>query len=155
MARLAPSLIPALGLLAAACGRTTDAPRAPSVLGDARGSWRVVGDSAPGVSAMSAAERAAWRGRDAQYTDSVARLGSVSCTAPEYVTRTASADRELSDGFRLAPGALGYAKGSTITVTEISCRKAHWNEPGATLYWISASRAYTVWDGVFFVLERR
>ncbi len=126
-----------------------------AAFGNARGWWRIVGDSAPGVSALSAADRAAWIGREAQYTDSVARLGSVSCASPDYLTRTVSADSLLDTGFRLAPGALGFARGGTVTVTEVSCRREQWSEAGATLYWLTASRAYGVSDGVFFVLERQ
>lgn len=168
-------LLPAL-LLVAACGRTNDAPRADTAaapvaaapvrglppdsgaaagFGNPRGWWRIVGDSAPGVSAMSGDERKAWLGREAQYTDSVARLGSVSCASPDYLTRAVGADNVLDAGFRLPPGSLGFTRGGTVTVTEVSCRQAEWKEAGATLYWISASRVYTVWDGVFFVLERR
>lgn len=162
--------------LLTACGRTTDAPRTDTVaattssepvrglplasgaaagLGNARGWWRIVGDSAPGVSAMTADERMAWRGREAQYTDSVARLGAVSCASPDYLTRTVPADSLLDAGYRLRPGALGLPIGGTVTVTEVSCRHAEWREAGATLYWLTSSRIYTVWDGVFFVLERR
>ena len=134
-----------------AVSRSTPAAR----IGDPTGQWVVVGDSAPGTSAMDAAERRRWHGREARYAPGSVSFGADTCASPRYRTSALDADSLLATGFRLAPGALGLAPGAPVTVTEIACDGADWAAPGALLLWLGPARAYTVWDGVFFVLARR
>lgn len=123
-------------------------------VGPAFGTWTVVGFRIPGVSAMTAEEAGQWKGRTIELSPQSAATGAESCATPTYETVTAPADSLLSVVYRIGPAALGLPPGGTIEVTRVSCSGSDWPAPGGLLLHTGADRAFTVWDGVFFEVER-
>lgn len=168
-----PALPAALLLLAAACAadrepggaaktdapppaRTVPAPPAAPAPGTGPGSevegrWRVVARQAPGISAMTETESEAMVGREAEYGASAARVGTDTCQVASYRRETVSA-ADFEKAFRVTPGALGL--GDPVTLVRVHCGGAEWSNPGAMLIVAGPGRLWTVWDGVFFRMER-
>ncbi|HEX2201982.1 MAG TPA: hypothetical protein VHG91_01735 [Longimicrobium sp.] len=118
---------------------------------EVEGTWRVAGRQAPGVSAMTEGESEAMVGRTAEYTASVARVGSDACQLPVYRRETVAAG-EFQKAFRVPPAAVGLP--DPVTLVRVHCGGAEWSSPGALLMVAGPGRLLTVWDGVFFRLER-
>lgn len=166
-----PSALPAaLLLLAAACAaepasetaaktdtpppaRTAASPASAAGPGsDVAGRWTVVARQAPGISAMTEAESGAMVGREAEYTATAARVGSDACQVASYRRETVPA-AEFEKAFRVRPDALEL--GDPVTLVRVHCGEAEWSSPGAMLIVAGPGRLWTVWDGVFFRMERR
>ena len=118
------------------------------------GTWTVTGFRIPGISAMTSEEAAQWKGRTIELSPQSAATGAESCATPTYETVTAPADSLLSVDYRIGAAALGLPAGGTIEVTRVSCSGSDWPSPGGLLLHTGADRAFTVWDGIFFELER-
>lgn len=114
------------------------------------GAWRVSGHRALGVSAMSPEEAAAWIGRTAEYSGERARFETEECATPEYVDGSLTAEQFAAE-FGMAPTALDLEV--PVTTITVRCR-GDWTVPGSRLIVRGADRMYTLWDGMFFVLER-
>jgi hypothetical protein len=134
--------------------RTDDTLPRAAPIGDVYGTWTVTGFRIPGISAMTAEEAGTWTGRTIELSPQSAATGAESCATPAYETITAPADSLLSIDYRIGPAALGLRPGGTIEVTRVSCSGSDWPSPGGLLLHTGADRAFTVWDGVFFELER-
>lgn len=119
------------------------------------GAWTVVGFRMPGVSAMSGDEAARWKGRTIELSPQSAAVGADACDTPGYETITAPADSLLATEYRITPAALGLPAGGTLDLTRVTCSGEPWAAPGGVLLHAGQGRAFTVWDGVFFELERK
>lgn len=108
----------------------------------------------PGISAMSEADAQAWKGRTVVLAAERAISGRDSCTTPAYQASTVPTDSLLDVGFRTTAATLGLAPGGTVDLTRVSCGGSDWNAAGNLLLHSGPNRAFTVWDGVFFELER-
>lgn len=157
-------VIMATGLALTACpgprerGTADTVPaRLPSAdnAGPVFGAWTVVGFRTPGVSAMSADEAARWKGRTIELSPQSAAIGADACDTPGYETITAPADSLLATDYRIAPAALGLPAGGTLDLTRVTCSGEAWLAPGGVLLHAGQDRAFTVWDGTFFELERK
>jgi hypothetical protein len=155
-------VVAATGALACSAPRERAETRTPSatstpalMVGPVFGTWRVVGHRIPGVSAMTSAEAEAWTGRTIELSPQSAATGADACATPTYETGSAPLDSLLATDYRTAAGALGLAAGGTIEVTRVSCNGTAWPAPGGVLLHVGPNRAFTMWDGVFFELERR
>ncbi|MGH7724943.1 MAG: hypothetical protein ACREOU_05895 [Candidatus Eiseniibacteriota bacterium] len=109
------------------------------------------------MSAMDDAGARVWHGREMRFGPDLATFGRDTCHAPAYVFREVSADSLLANDFRLTRGALGLevAEGGRVGLTDVTCGHDPWIAPGARLLWTGPDRALTMWDGVFFELERK
>ena len=114
------------------------------------GAWRVTGHRAPGVSAMSPEEAAAWIGRTAEYSGERARFGTEECATPEYVDGSLTAEQFAAE-FGVTVTALELE--APVTTILARCR-GDWTVPGNRLIVRGPDAMYAVWDGVFFELER-
>ena len=118
------------------------------------GRWTVTGYKVPGISAMSNDEAGKWRGKVIELSANSAATGPESCSTPTYETITVPADSMLGLDYRVSGTALGLTPGATIDVTRVSCSGSPWAAPGGVLLHTAPNKAFTVWDGVFFELER-
>ena len=116
------------------------------------GDWRVVLFTAPGNSALAPTEAAGWIGTVATYDAHRAVFGRDTCTAPTYATRTMTPD-EFAKEYHVRPSNLGLGD-ETVTLVTVSCPSA-WTNRGSLLIVKSDDALLTMWDGVFFELERR
>jgi hypothetical protein len=119
-------------------------------MADITGRWRVAGHQAPGISAMSPEESAAWLGKRAAYETARAEFDGETCSEPRYATYVTDADLFLTR-FELRPEQLGVP-GPGVCITEIGCPD-EWVAPGSLLVH-SGDALLTPWNGVFFTLER-
>lgn len=126
-------------------------------LRDPTGVWTIVGHREPGVSAMSAAQADAFKGKALQFGIAEAIAGSDTCVAPSYQRRTVPADSLLTTGYRIGPAALGLpaTPAQQFVVTEVACGGKPWQGLGGVLLQATDDRAFAVRDGVFFELERQ
>jgi hypothetical protein len=113
------------------------------------GRWRVTAVQQPGVSGVSPDESGEWIGTPAEYSDTLARLGTHQCATPAYRVDTIS-PTDFLDGHRIHPTVLGL--GESVERTIIGC-PALWVAPGATLY-ARGQDLLAPWDGAFLVLRR-
>ena len=140
---------PIVVLLGAALAVGSCAARSRPVF---QGDWRVIWFTAPGISALAPTEATAWIGTVATYDKDRAAFGRESCAAPSYATRTMTPD-EFAREYRVRAADLGL-QGDAVTLVTVTCPSA-WTSHGSLLIVKSADVLLTMWDGVFFELERR
>ncbi|OLV17294.1 hypothetical protein [Deinococcus marmoris] len=76
-----------------------------------------------------------------------------SCDTPTYsLARTT--DQAFLENYRTSLASIGI-KGSAVETVTIRCAGNDWTEFGATVFRISDREALTLWDGVYYVLERQ
>ena len=129
--------------------RSQPGPKSPC-LHRILGTWWVIGHQAPGISAMSTAEADAWIGKQATYQTARAAFDGEGCAQATYSSRLVDG-AEFMNGFGIPAFALGLPE-SEICITEIGCPE-HWLAPGSLLIH-SSNTLFTIWDGVFFELQR-
>lgn len=132
----------------------TSAGPAAASADPAFGKWTVTGFRIPGVSTMSNDEAAKWKGKVIELSANSAATGPEACETPAYETVTVPADSVLGFDYQVSGTALGLTPGATIDVTRVSCSGSPWTAPGGVLLHTGVNKAFTVWDGVFFALER-
>jgi hypothetical protein len=116
------------------------------------GHWRVILFTAPGISGLGPTEAAHWIGTVATYDTHRAVFGRETCAAPAYSTRTMTPD-EFATEYRVRAADLGL-EGGAVTQITVTCPTA-WTNRGSLLIVKSRDALLTMWDGVFFELERR
>jgi hypothetical protein len=116
------------------------------------GKWRVVGHLEPGIAAMSPEQAQTWLGTAAVYSRSAARFGRERCTTPAYVVSHLDVGTFMEQ-FRLRPTDIGIHS-QPVTVITIQCN-GPWVAPGAIIVVSGPDRILTLWDGVFFELQRK
>jgi hypothetical protein len=121
------------------------------------GTWTIIGSRAPGISAMTEAQAASYTGHVVTYGAEQAIAGADTCRAATYHYRDAAVDSLLNFEYRITSKSLGLpdTAAKRIGVTRVSCGGQDWTSPGGTLLWLGAQRAFTVWDGVFFEMQRK
>jgi len=131
-------------------------PAAPETAAfDPIGTWTVVGQYLPGVTAMTAEDAKAFDGRTVTFGAAEALSNDERCTAPKYPARSVDTEDFLAAEFNLPPESLKPLEGMhTVTIVEVACNGAPWTAFGSLLIAVGANRALTPWDGVFFELER-
>ena len=117
-----------------------------------QGDWRVIWFTAPGISALGPTEAAGWIGTVATYDKNRAAFGRETCAAPSYATRTMTPD-EFAKEYHVRAADLGL-QGDAVTLVTVTCPSA-WTNRGSLLIVKSSDTLLTMWDGVFFELERR
>jgi hypothetical protein len=139
----------AVCLLCAAMAVVSCAARGrPSFHGD----WRIVLFTAPGNAALAPTNAADWIGTVATYDAHRAVFGRATCAAPTYATRTMTAD-EFTTQYRVRPADVGLPADAVTQIT-VTCPSS-WTNRGSVLLVKSRDALLTMWDGVFFELERR
>lgn len=139
---------------AATPGDFVDPANAAGPPGPLTGVWTVVGHAFAGAAAMAEEEARDWHGRTIRLLDWEAQAPGARCAAPEYRTTRPSAEAFIAD-FRAWPSSLTLPVGpGGVEVLRVQCEGQDWIAPGGRLVRMPEDRALTVWDGVFFVLER-
>ncbi len=145
-----------LGAAAALLCGCVEKQQTPRAVSDNRpGDWIVVGHRAPGVSAMSDAEAAAWRGRTIHLGTNEAVAGVDTCRRPAYQQVEAPADSFLAAEYHIRGTDLGLANSAhlRLRVTDVFCGEDRWAVMGSRVLGVSEDHGYAVWDGVFFELR--
>jgi len=140
---------PVLVLVTAALAVASCAARGRPVF---HGDWRVIWFTAPGIWAIGPTEAAGWIGTVARYDKDRAAFGRETCAAPSYATRVMTPD-EFAKEYRVRAADLGL-QGDAVTVITVTCPSA-WSNRGSLLIVKPPDTLLTMWDGVFFELERR
>jgi hypothetical protein len=117
------------------------------------GNWRVVGYKFMPISAMSNDKARIWLDRRAVYNATTAQFFTEKCPDATYVTKKVSADDFVRD-YRLKPSDLGIAAGP-VEIIEVKCAGHPFAAPGGILIKRADGRMLTLWDGVFFILQKR
>jgi hypothetical protein len=130
--------------------RSQPGPQSPC-LHNILGAWQIANHRAPGVSALSPEESAEWVGKGATYELDEATFDGEHCSQPSYSSVVLTSE-QFTGRFHVTPTAVGLAD-SEVCVTEIGCPE-EWVAPGSVLIH-SGTTMVTMWDGVFFELERR
>ena len=119
---------------------------------DVYGDWEIVGYRALGISAMSSEEAQQWVGGKASYSDSMATFTDESCDSPSYHWSSVTTEHFFRS-FRVSPEALGI-KATSIGIVKVLCQGEDWLVPGNILIEKNQDTFFTLWDGIFFELER-
>jgi len=126
----------------------------PSVESDSVfGSWRVVAYRFGDGPSVGEREARTLLGAAANYGRRRAGFGAEVCSSPSYET-TRVAEEQFFREYRTSLRSIGIGAGSA-EVVEVRCRGQHWASPGSLLIRLRGGRMLTLWDGVYFVLERR
>ncbi len=119
---------------------------------DVYGDWEIVAHRALGISAMSSEEAKQWVGGKASYSDSMATFIDESCDSPSYHWSSITTE-QFSQSFRVSPETLGI-KATSIGIVNVLCQGEDWFAPGSILIKKNQDTFFTIWDGIFFELER-
>ncbi len=122
--------------------------------GGLTGVWTVTGHALSGAAAMDGAEASAWRGRTIRLVDWEAQAPGARCAEPVYRTTTEPAGMFVGRFESWPPDLVLPIQGGQVEVMTVRCEGRDWVGPGGTMIRVDAARALTVWDGVFFSLER-
>ncbi|MDR6982401.1 hypothetical protein J2X32_001019 [Rheinheimera pacifica] len=116
-----------------------------------QGHWQVTDAKFPGISAMGMDDAKAWFGTKASYTDTKVSFADEVCDKPQF-TLTTLVEAEFYSLYRARFQQLGITGESTEILT-VGC-PSDWVAPGAILIKAENNTAYTLWDGVFFKLDK-
>ncbi|MCS4308584.1 hypothetical protein M2404_002941 [Rheinheimera pacifica] len=116
-----------------------------------QGQWQVTEAKFPGVSAMGMEDAKAWFGTKATYTDTKVSFAEAVCDKPQF-TLTTLTEGEFYALYRARFEQLEITTEATEVLT-VGC-PSDWLAPGAVLIKVTNNKAYTVWDGVFFKLDK-
>lgn len=114
------------------------------------GHWRVVDARFAKISAMDGKQTAGWFGRTARYEPQQMQFHQIQCDAPTY-RRGVWSRVAFQQAFTIAPEALGIHQ-DEIEWVEIEC-PGQGPQPGTHLIKRDNLKLYTLWDGVFFLLQ--
>jgi hypothetical protein len=117
------------------------------------GAWRVVSYRFGDGPSVGEREARVLLGKSATYGLRHAGFAAEACLSPAYVT-TRMTEEQFYRAFRTSLRSIGISAGSA-EVVEVSCQGRHWTSPGSLVIRLRGGRMLTVWDGVYFVLERR
>lgn len=141
----------ALGVLAVSVASAggTSAP----VSSGLTGTWKVTayrfGD---GVS-VGDDQAKIWLGKTVTYAPNSAVSGKDSCKAVKYSPKRLNQQAFLEE-YRTSLKSVGLSGSSTLT-TSVMCNKQMWTAFGSTVLNKSGNQLLTIWDGVYFVLQRQ
>lgn len=115
------------------------------------GVWKVTDAKFPGISAMGMDEAKAWFGSEVTYTETKVTFRDESCHSPEFTTTLLTED-EFFSAYRATFKALGI-EGESVEILHVDCSSS-WTSSGATLVKANSNFGYTLWDGVFFKVDK-
>lgn len=76
-----------------------------------------------------------------------------SCDTPTY-SPGRTTDQDFLENYRTSLASVGL-KGNAVETVTVRCAGSDWTEFGSTVFRVSDREALTVWDGVYYTLERR
>lgn len=115
------------------------------------GTWVITEAIVPGQSSLSAEEADAWLGQSFHYGTENLTLGRTSCASAHYEeTKTSAA--EFKQHYDTELKALNIYDDSIQSIS-VSC-DGQSPMPGQTILLSASGHTYTVWDGVFFKMEK-
>ncbi len=116
------------------------------------GTWVVVDSKFVGISAMDLEEAKTWYGNKAIYSKNRASFRDDECSKPVYKTEICDKD-DFHFRFRASFQELGL-EGEKVEIIVIGCPD-NWIAPGSLIIKVNNDHVYTIWDGVFFLLEKQ
>ena len=119
-----------------------------------QGSWQVVDVRFPGISAMDNQTAEHWFGEMLVYAPAQVHFQKVECFMPVYSQQTLS-EAEFYRAYRVMPASLDIEPGSEgVRILQVGCPD-NWIEPPASFIDAGGARAYMLWDGAFFLLQKK
>ena len=116
------------------------------------GQWRVTGAEFSGISAIGSEDAERWVGEIATYSQNKASFHGAICESPDYKASSLS-EKEFLERFRVPLSSIKPGS-KQIRIVEVKCPD-NWTAPGAYALKKSNNEIYILWDGAFFVLERK
>lgn len=114
------------------------------------GTWVITSTVTPGISAMQPAEANTWLGRSFQYSTDSVILGQTQCGEGKWSEKKLT-EQDFQQEYRVSFDQLGIVA-NKISRFEVDCHGE--NVPGQSVLIATKDRAFTVWDGVFFQMEK-
>ncbi len=119
------------------------------------GIWTIIGHHTQAVGGGGEEEPRKRHGESVRLTASAAVSPTGRCDEPVYSSRQVSADAYLTSQFKPAREILQpLAARSEFTILDVSCNGAPWAALGGQLLAINGDRVLTLWNGVYFEMER-
>lgn len=115
------------------------------------GVWKVTDAKFPGISAMGIGEAKSWFGSEGIYTKGKVTFRDETCDNPKYRIETLTEDGFYSS-YRATFQELGI-EGKSVEILEVGC-PSDWVAAGSTIIRANRKFGYTLWDGVFFKIEK-
>lgn|SRR5690606_34503708 len=115
------------------------------------GAWKVSDAKFPGISAMGMEEAKVWFGSEAIYTKTKVAFRDETCDSPEF-KMTSLTEAEFFSSYRATFKQLEI-EGESVEILQVGC-PANWIAPGSTLIKANSNFGYTLWDGVFFKVDK-
>ena len=114
------------------------------------GTWVITDSVSPGFSAMQPEEAKTWLGKSFQYSADNVILGQTQCGPAKWDEKKLS-EKDFQQEYRVSFEQLGIVA-NKISRFEVDCHGE--NVPGQSVLVAARDRAFTVWDGVFFQMEK-
>src|SRR5690606_16188643 len=115
------------------------------------GGWQEADAKFPGPSVRGMDEAKVWVGSEASYTETKVSFRDESCDKPKF-TVTSLTEDEFYSAYRARFKTLGI-EGESVEILHVGC-PSDWIAPGATLIKANNNFGYTLWDGVFFKVDK-
>lgn len=115
------------------------------------GVWKVTDAKFPGISAMGMDDAKKWFGSEAVYNKQKVTFHDETCDNPKYSIETLTEDKFYSS-YRATFHELGI-EGKSVEILDVGC-SSNWVAPGSTIIKANNKSAYTLWDGVFFKIDK-
>ena len=114
------------------------------------GTWVITSSVTPGISAMLPEQAEMWLGQSFQYTPDNVILGQTQCGPAEWKETSLSGDDFLRE-YHVSFERLGIVA-NRVARFDVSCHGEH--VPGQSILVAGKDKAFTLWDGVFFKMEK-
>ncbi len=114
------------------------------------GTWVITSSVAPGISAMEPEDTKTMLGQSFQYSTDNVVLGQTQCGQTKWHEKKLS-EKDFQIEYKVSFAQLGIVA-NKISRFDIECHGE--NVPGQSVLVASKERAFTLWDGVFFQMEK-
>ncbi|TYT74239.1 hypothetical protein [Desulfobotulus mexicanus] len=115
------------------------------------GEWKVIDAKFPGICAMSMEEAKVWFGSAATYTKEKVIFRNELCENPVFKIESKTEDKFFSS-YKATFDELSI-EGEVVEILQVSC-PSNWVATGSTIIKTNENFAYTLWDGVFFKIDK-
>jgi len=115
------------------------------------GDWKVTDAKFSGISAMNMDEAKVWFGSVATYTKEKVTFHNEICENPVFKVESLTKDKFFSS-YKATFDELSI-EGEIVEILHVGC-PSNWVSAGSTIIKANANFGYTLWDGVFFKIDK-
>ncbi|MEN8374811.1 MAG: hypothetical protein ABFS34_05125 [Gemmatimonadota bacterium] len=121
---------------------------------DLMGDWTIVAHRFAGPTSMPEEQARSWHGSTIRLAEREAVALENRCSEPAYSTHLVPTATYAARFRRWPPDFSLPVIAGRVEVMNVTCEGRAWDAPGASLTRVGDEGAFTVWEGVFFELER-